>query len=317
MFRPIYMFLILSGVFGPLLIGVVPPMRGPDEPAHFVRTYSVSQGDLIPTRADEQGRKGTLLSLRPQKQIEVFELARDKVNAAGFAYGPVFESYEEVRRASVTDSQASQLVFNLYGGSEAYSPIPYLPYLPAGLVARLLALDFLPTLYLMRLTGFAALTALITYAIAVIPRLKWSFLAIAMLPSALYGRVVVSGDGMTLALTMVLVALCLRRLYGIGLQRQGVQAVGTWLCVLCKPSQIVFVALPITGYGLRDIHRRWCSLTAVICQRWCSASAGPCPGRLTLPSGASLSPKTSNSSIQFGASDTCSKTRSTSRGFSQ
>jgi hypothetical protein len=213
-------------------------MRGPDEPAHFVRAYSVSQGDLMPSRVDEQGRKGTLLPLRLQQQMEVFELVRDKVSSAGFAYGPVFERYDAAPPPRIA-RQASP-VFNLYGGSEAYSPIPYLPYLPAGLLARLLGLDFLPTLYLMRLTGFAALTALVTYAIAVVPHLKWAFLAIAMLPSALYGRIVVS-DGMTLALTMVLVALCMRRLDGTRSQRQEVHAVGTWLCVLCKP-QIVFVA---------------------------------------------------------------------------
>jgi uncharacterized membrane protein len=255
-------FLVLSSLFGSALIAAVPPMRGPDEPAHFVRAYAISQGDFIPAASDEHGRKGTLLPLRLQQQMEVFELARDQVTAPDFSFAPIFEKYEAVRRASTAGGNADHLVFNLYGGSEAYSPIPYLPYMPCLIVARLLQLDFLPTLYLTRLTGFAVLTALVAYAIAAAPGLSWAFLGISMLPSALYGRVIVSADGMTLALTLVLVALCFRRLvYRTGSEPPIVQSVCTCLCVLCKPPQIMLVALQFTEF--RGI-KRWRSIAIVL-----------------------------------------------------
>jgi hypothetical protein len=44
---PVRIFLLLSGLFG-ILIFLTPPMRGPDEPAHFIRAYGISQGQVIP-----------------------------------------------------------------------------------------------------------------------------------------------------------------------------------------------------------------------------------------------------------------------------
>ena len=100
--------------------------------------------------------------------------------------------------------------FVAYAGSEGYSPVAYLPQVVAVLVARALDLDFIPTFYLMRFAGLAALTGLIAYAIAMVPNLAWAFLAISMLPAALYGRSVINADGSALAAAMVVMALWLR-----------------------------------------------------------------------------------------------------------
>src|SRR3546814_13493765 len=82
-------------------------------------------------------------------------------------------------------------VFIPYEGTEGYTPAPYLPYVAAAFVARLADLDFVATMYLMRLAGLAAMTAVMAYAVAATPTLKWAFLFIAMLPTALFARSVI------------------------------------------------------------------------------------------------------------------------------
>src|SRR6201981_4213010 len=55
--RPALVFLLLSFVFGSAISVVVPPLRGPDEIAHFLRIYSYTRGGLLPA-AEGDDRKG-------------------------------------------------------------------------------------------------------------------------------------------------------------------------------------------------------------------------------------------------------------------
>src|SRR5437764_5820307 len=55
--RPGFVFVLLSFAFGSAISVVVPPLRGPDEIAHFLRIYSYTRGGLLPTAAVD-GRQG-------------------------------------------------------------------------------------------------------------------------------------------------------------------------------------------------------------------------------------------------------------------
>src|SRR6266536_3191307 len=57
--RPAYVFILLSLVFGSAISVVVPPLRGPDEIAHFLRIYSYASGGFHPSPEAMVGR-GTL-----------------------------------------------------------------------------------------------------------------------------------------------------------------------------------------------------------------------------------------------------------------
>ena len=46
---PAIVFALLSLAFGAAQIVVNPPLRGPDEISHFVRIYSYTRGNLLPT----------------------------------------------------------------------------------------------------------------------------------------------------------------------------------------------------------------------------------------------------------------------------
>src|SRR5260370_16816544 len=55
--RPALVFVLLSLAFGSAISVAVPPLRGPDEIAHFLPIYSYARGGLLPVSAVD-GRKG-------------------------------------------------------------------------------------------------------------------------------------------------------------------------------------------------------------------------------------------------------------------
>src|SRR5258707_5296474 len=96
---PITAFVALSLLFGTLIILATPPLRGPDETAHFLRAYGVAQGDIIPSVLDAEGRKGILVPPRIYEGFDFFESVRIKEKPAGFSYGPGFRDYFDRRPA--------------------------------------------------------------------------------------------------------------------------------------------------------------------------------------------------------------------------
>ena len=259
--HPAAVFVLLSMLFGMLTIAFTPPLEGPDEPAHFLRAYGFSRGEIIPATADAQSRKGILLPTRLHRGYAVFEAALFKLGKAeGFSYRQVWAEY--FRKAAEPADETR--VFVLYWGSEGYSPVPYLPQIAAALLARAADLDFAGTLFLMRFAGLVAMTAVTAYAIAIAGPLRWAFLLIAMLPSALYGRSVVSADGAALAYAMAVTALCLGTARAAGAGRSGERAAFMTLCILSKPPQIALALLEAMARPFKELPRRWRTLALVV-----------------------------------------------------
>jgi hypothetical protein len=63
-----------SAIFGTISV-VVPPLRGPDEIAHFLRIYSYARGGLLPA-AEVDGRKGIFIERDLYAQLAFFKNAR-------------------------------------------------------------------------------------------------------------------------------------------------------------------------------------------------------------------------------------------------
>jgi uncharacterized membrane protein len=254
--RPVTAFVTLSLLFGSLVILATPPLRGPDETAHFLRAYGIAQGDIVPSRRDGQNRKGVLLPPRLFEGFDFFESVRIIEKEAGFNYRGVFEAY-----LGNSPTRAAQSAgFVPYAGSEGYSPIAYLPQAAAALLARALDLTFLPTLYLMRLAGLVVLTGVIACAIAIVPRLHWAFIAVAMLPAAFYGRSVINADGTALAAAMMVTALWLRGVICPQLMVPGWQSLWMVLNALTKAPNVAFVLLELRLLK----QRRWPQLAFVV-----------------------------------------------------
>jgi hypothetical protein len=266
--KPAAVFVALSLLFGMLTIAAEPPLRGPDEKAHFLRAYGLSRGEIVPAGVDHEGRKGLLVPARLYDDLEFFEDTRYRIKTPGFSYREVLTDYAVLadykRRWAQPGMPQRPPVFVLYTGSEGYAPTAYLPYIAAALTARAAGLDFLGMFYLMRTAGLLAMTAAAAYAIAVVPNLKWAFLLIAMLPAALYGRAVISADGAVLSYTLLVTALCLRAAQSGTTGRAWERALWMTLCILSKPPQIAFAVLELMVGRLRDLRRAWPRAALVI-----------------------------------------------------
>src|SRR5436190_15067159 len=68
--RPAYVFILLSLVFGSAISVVVPPLRGPDEIAHFLRIYSHTRGGLLPV-TELDVRKGIFIDRDLYTQLSI------------------------------------------------------------------------------------------------------------------------------------------------------------------------------------------------------------------------------------------------------
>ena len=255
------LFALISLLAGALLVAITPPLRGPDESQHFLRAYGITQGDLVPRTLDSKGHKGLYIPARIERELTFFEDKRFAYRTPGFTYWSVFAAHAE--RAPLP-ANADTPVFVLYGGAEGYSPVSYLPYAAAIAIGRAAHLDFLAMLYLMRVFGLVTFTAVAAFAIVVVPRLKWAFLAIALLPSALYSRAVVSADGPSLACAMMAVALMTRGVLGPATDRPWHQALWLALGALTKPPQLALVLLALMKWPARTLSRRWKSAALLV-----------------------------------------------------
>jgi len=206
--RPAFVFLLFSFVFGSAISVVVPPLRGPDEIAHFLRIYSYARGGLLPA-AEVDGRKGIFVEHELYTQLSFFKNAGERFarnRGQGLRYSEIMKEYPQPGGTLHEEGQATK--FMPFAGTEGYNPVAYAPYVLATAIGNLLGLDFPNMLLLMRFLGLITFTAMAAYAIKLTPALKWAFVLIAMLPVSIYNRSVLSADGAALAYALVITALC-------------------------------------------------------------------------------------------------------------
>ncbi len=259
--RPALVFVLLSFAFGSAISIVVPPLRGPDEIAHFLRIYSYTRGGLLPA-AEVDGRKGIFVERELYTQLSFFKNAGERFarnREQGLRYSEIMKEYPHPSGTLHEEGEATK--FMPFAGTEGYNPVAYAPYVLAVIIGNLLGLDFPNTLLLMRFVGLIAFTALAAYAIKLTPTLKWAFVLIAMLPVSIYNRSVLSADGAALTYALVITALSFSAVQRY--ERVWERSLWMTLCALSKQPQIVFVLLELMVCRMTDLRRRWRSLALV------------------------------------------------------
>src|SRR5947208_13735855 len=96
--RPALIFVFLSLAFGSAISVVVPPLRGPDEIAHFLRIYSYARGQLLPS-AELDGRKGIVVERELYNQLHFFRAVGEwfaRAREQGVRYGQIMAVYRDV-----------------------------------------------------------------------------------------------------------------------------------------------------------------------------------------------------------------------------
>ncbi len=258
-FEPDRAFLLLALLGGVVLVFVNPPLQGPDEFAHLLRAYHLSEGRPLARIADQRLGDDLPESLTTRR-------------FAPFWNAPV-QPDERLRLdhftalASVTlDPQKRR--FRDFNNTSIYSPVCYAPQALALAFARWMEARPLSLLYLGRLAGLAAWAGLTAAAIRITPVGKWLFVALALTPTSWIQAAVVSADGMTNGLSFLAVAALLRAalVAAPALTRSAVLRLTTLAVALAltkfvyTPIALLGVLIPAERFGSE--RARWRVLAA-------------------------------------------------------
>jgi len=197
--RHLNIFLTLTLFFGVPLVFLTPPFQVPDEPAHFLRAYQISQGEFVaPARGGLCG--GELPS------------------SLGNIFGPfehlLFKPKEKTNLKTIVSQldvplDADKTQFFKFA-NVAYSPIPYLPQSLAIAAGRALRLSPLRLMYLGRLANLLAFCLFGGIALLMAPCLRRPLMLLMMMPMMLFLAASLSADVMTDAIALLWGALMIR-----------------------------------------------------------------------------------------------------------
>jgi uncharacterized membrane protein len=212
---------------------LTPPLKGADERDQFTRAYQISTGDVLTHHGGE--RYGALLPSGYLHQIEA--IAAATYTARNHR---AFLSYLSEPPPRGGD------VFVQEGTIASYGPGGYVAYLPPLALGRVIGLSLIELLYLARFAGVVAYASLLALAVRRLPLHRWVMVSCGLIPETLNQASTVSADGMTTALSFVVVAEALR----LSLDRDAatrrilVEAtVAAVLLALAKPPYVLFVLL--------------------------------------------------------------------------
>jgi len=232
----------LTFLLGLTYLALTPPFQVPDEPAHFRRSFQISQGTIRGVKQDNQA--GGFL---PKTLIH------DLTSFQHLVFKPQIQtSYGEWRQKlrespPLTALHLSEQAFSHFPNTVLYSPVPYLPQALGFALAKGLALKGLEALYLSRFLTLLASVALLAAAFSLCAfsiRLRLTIFLLATMPMSIFLLASISADALTISLALVTAALC------ISLTQQWSTRLFIWLLVcavllsLCKGC---YLLIPLAG----------------------------------------------------------------------
>jgi uncharacterized membrane protein len=208
--RPEPVFLVLFLVFGAVFVAMVPPGWNSDEPNHTFRAAAIADLDLLPeVWTDPDGTRHSGGEV-PTELIRVFQLTQ-ALNATVFDRTAKVDSAVQDSDGDVlggADFSPRQL--SDFRNTAIYSPVAYLPQLPAVWIGRALGLSWFSIVVLARVFALLAVGAATLLAIRWTPRGKWVFAAVGVLPAFVAQSAALGADATVLGLSVLLVAAVLR-----------------------------------------------------------------------------------------------------------
>lgn len=236
---PTRFFIIVATFFGLLFIILTPPFQAPDEQAHFLRAYQVSELNFVVDDIGDQA--GGHLPVEFKKIFAV-------TNEPNIAFRPnlKYDIQNTKKALTITDDESPEREFYEFSSTSAYSPLSYLPQSLGILVAKALQLPLLMSMYAGRLGNLIAWVGLMTIAIRLIPIKKWLLVALGLLPMAIFQAGSLSSDIMATGLVAVFFAFTVKLYF----QQEKIRHTDLLLLFTIALSmtlskQIMFMALPL------------------------------------------------------------------------
>ncbi len=189
-------FVIFAFFFGVMLIFLTPPLQSPDEPAHFSRAYSVSEGHFIAKKMNNVSGDYVPLSLFK------FE------NSVGYLTFKSNEriSYDILKKSSLIALEKENKVFGDQKYQALYSAISYLPQSIGIFIFR----HFIDSVYWILIGGklFLLIFYIVCGVISIksIPFLKELLFLVLLMPMSLSLGASVSADGVLISLSILYIS---------------------------------------------------------------------------------------------------------------
>jgi len=235
--KPARFFLIVGGVFGLILVFLIPPMGGGNEEFNFQRAASISYGGWI------------IEPMQTPQGINDFIRQSSHFFYEGLQ-SPFGYSRDDFARASALKLQPETPATLNPNPIAILNPSAYLPQAAAMRLMAQLEAKPLVLLYLGRLVGFLCALGLTFAAIRIIPSHQYTLCTLALLPPLLFGRSTLDADQITNGLAFFFLALVLRE----SVRQDAITNRTLWVLALCAfimaQCKIAYLFLPILVLGI-------------------------------------------------------------------
>ena len=202
-------FLLISLVFGFLLVTLTPPFQVPDEINHFYRAWQVSTG--------------TFSSVKENQRLGGYvPKSFDQLSAAfrPFTLNPYNRiSPEQVWQTREIELNKDEVFFKDFANTALYSAFLYLPQASGIFIGRLIELNPFWLVYLGRFFNLLTFVFIGYYAIKIVPFKKWLFVLLISLPMSLAVHSSLSADVLLNALSFLLIAIILNLAFNDNIQK--------------------------------------------------------------------------------------------------
>jgi uncharacterized membrane protein len=249
-------FLLIGGGLGLLLVLAVPPAQGIDEPNHFARVWTLTDGAIIaPSRGPHE-----VVWIIPLAGVPARQPVRRGVHRAGglvpacvqrylatlYADG-AFPGHFSLAAAWRTPAHcaAQPARFVAFENTALESPVAYAPEVIGVAILRAVRAPLPVIFFGGRLAGLLGYLALVWLALRIAPRGTGVLFVVGAMPMALQEAAAYSADSMTIGLALLAVALALKCHQDTTAGRKwfGVLAVVVVALALTKPSYVALAPL--------------------------------------------------------------------------
>ncbi len=163
-------FVIFALLFGMLYAIITPPFQSVDEANHFLRSYAITEGQIVSTK--QNTAVGSVLPASLLELVKKFQYLEKDITKQ--------TSFKEIKKSfSITDNSKN---FTTYPNTALYSPVAYIAQSSGILCGKILHTSSLFMFYLTRIFNLILYCILGYYAIKCTPFLKLAVFLILLCP---------------------------------------------------------------------------------------------------------------------------------------
>jgi hypothetical protein len=255
--RPLWCLLLVGGIAGTIMAFAVPRFAGIDEPYHYVRAWSISDGELMADSGALPGDATGGGTCVPTAVLDELFAEREPYIEQLL---PDWDGRDPLFTSRCPDGEGGRFVdLATYSW---YSPVGYVGPVIGVATGRFLGFGVATQALLARLASLAVYLAMCALAVRWAPRARWALVVVALIPASLFQAVTsLSPDGFTIGAVLLVVASALRaadRTLDLSTRRLVAEAsVASLALALAKPTYIVVVGCYVVVLLGRKESRRF------------------------------------------------------------